>query len=280
LSQVVLVQLVLMLILLLVVSVPFVHRRSAPPDEGHPPAPSPTLRRIRPIDENEVIAQFLESEFFQDEYREYRETYARLVIQPDLNDKRENAIRRALLFHRRGRLWRELPEDTQWWEVELQPDDLKRVRMFARNHWLRYGAPTFLLLDTVETVRSHIEHRSRDPFIAKLRSLSEGMSADVEFSSVILISVDSSTPLTILEGNHRMTAAALFSPETAHQRFRFICGFSPNMANCCWYRTDISTLWRYALNTLAYYLIDRHRLTTAVLKAEALPAGRHNAGAA
>jgi hypothetical protein len=69
-----------------------------------------------------------------------------------------------------------------------------------------------------------------------------------------------------------MTAAALLSPDTLHRRFRFICGFSPHMADCCWYRTDISTLWRYAVNTLAYYLIDRHKLTTAVLRAETVPA--------
>jgi hypothetical protein len=86
---------------------------------------------------------------------------------------------------------------------------------------------------------------------------------------VILITVNQFTPLTILEGNHRMTAAALVSPETAHQRFRFLCGFSPRMSECCWYRTDLSTLWRYALNTIAYYLIDRQKLTTAILEGDA-----------
>jgi len=273
LNEVILVQLVLMLVLLLVVSVPFVLGPGEPPlEEKASRAPTPGLHRIRQVDENEVIAQFLESEFFQEEYKNYRDTYAHLVTHPDLTDERENAIRRALLFHRRGRLWRELPQDTEWWEVELDPEDLKRVRIFARNHWLRYGAPSFLLLDTVEAVRAQIGHRSRDHFVRKLRSLSAEMAGDAEYTSVILISIDSSTPLTILEGNHRMTAAALLSPETLHRRFRFICGFSPNMADCCWYRTDISTLWRYAVNTLAYYLIDRHKLTTAVLHAETVSA--------
>jgi O-antigen/teichoic acid export membrane protein len=273
LNEVILVQLVLMLALLLVVSVPFVRGQSDhPPEDTSGPPALRGLHRIRQVDENEVIAQFLESEFFQEEYKAYRDAYAHLVTHPDLGDDRENAIRRALLFHRRGRLWRELPEDTEWWEVELEAADLDRVRIFARNHWLRYGAPSFLLLDTVEVVRSQIERRSRDPFVRKLRSLSTEMAGDAEYTSVILISIDSSTPLTILEGNHRMTAAALLSPETLHHRFRFICGFSPHMADCCWYRTDISTLWRYAVNTLAYYLIDRHKLTTAVLQAEAVPA--------
>jgi hypothetical protein len=270
-----------MLVLLLVVSVPFLRKAWA--REVFDPSVSDAatgLTRLRRVDENEVIAQFLESEFFQEEYKEYREIYADLVLNPDLSDARENAIRRALLFHRRGRLWRELPPDTEWWEVELQPEDVKRIRIFARNHWLRYGAPTFLLLDAVENVRSRIADHSKDPFIVKLRSLSTEMAQDAQYSSVILITINDSAPFTILEGNHRMTAAALLSPETVNSRFRFICGFSPRMAECCWYRADVSTLWGYAVNTLAYYLIDRHKLTTAVLKAETAPAENRNLGAA
>jgi O-antigen/teichoic acid export membrane protein len=278
LQQVILVQLVLMLVLLLVVSVPFIRARWEMEEEVDDAVSSAAtgLARVRRVHENEVIAQFLQSEFFQEEYKDYREIYADLVINPDLSDERENAIRRALLFHRRGRLWRELPEDTEWWEVDLQPEDVRRIRIFARNHWLRYGAPTFLLLDAVERVRSRIAHHSRDVFIEKLRSLSTEMARAVQYSSVILITINNSAPFTILEGNHRMTAAALMSPETVNRRFRFVCGFSPRMAECCWYRTDVSTLWRYGVNTLAYYLIDRHRLTTAVLKAERAPlTGQH-----
>jgi len=277
LQEVILVQLVLMLILLLIVSIPFIRGQSATEMEQSFDTLSSSatgLARLRRVDENEVIAQFLQSEFFQEEYKDYREIYADLVIDPDLSDERENAIRRALLFHRRGRLWRELPDDTEWWEVDLQPEDVKRIRIFARNHWLRYGAPTFLLLEVVERVRSRIAHQSRDAFITKLHSLSAEMVEAAEHSSVILITVNNSAPFTILEGNHRMTAAALMSPETVNRRFRFLCGFSPRMAECCWYRTDVSTLWRYGVNTLAYYLIDRHRLTTAVLKAETAPLTR------
>jgi hypothetical protein len=76
--------------------------------------------------------------------------------------------------------------------------------------------------------------------------------------------MNNSTPLTIIEGNHRMTAAGLVSAETLHRRFRFICGFSPRMAECCWYRTDASTLSRYLLNTIAYYLIHRHEVAATI----------------
>jgi energy-converting hydrogenase Eha subunit C len=262
-------QLVLMMVLLLVVSVPFLRKQSwAAAEEVELGYELSDLNKLRRVDENEVIAEFLKSEFYHDEFSRYREHFAALVNNPDLKDERENAVRRALLFHRRGRLWREIPDDVEWWEVELSADDLKRVRVFARNQWLRYAVPGFSLLDIVDKVRERILSHSRDLFIGKLRSLSFEMALNAQYSSVILITINERTPLTILEGNHRMTAAALVSPETLHQRFRYLCGFSPRMSDCCWYRTDLSTLWHYALNTVAYYVMDRHKLA-AILEAEA-----------
>jgi O-antigen/teichoic acid export membrane protein len=266
-------QLILMMVLLLIVSVPFL-RNESPAQEASLPLYQPSgLRKMRRVAENEVIAEFLNSEFYQEEFSRYREAFARLLNNPNFSDERDNSLRRALLFRRRGRLWREIPNDTEWWEVQLSPEDMKRVRVFARNHWIRYAAPGFLLFDMVEKVRNRILSHSHDAFIGKLRSLSRAMTSDAQYSSVILITMNEFSPLTILEGNHRMTAAALVSPNTVHHRFRFLCGFSPRMSECCWYRTDLSTLWRYALNTVAYYLIDRHKLSTAILKAEAGSAG-------
>jgi hypothetical protein len=70
----------------------------------------------------------------------------------------------------------------------------------------------------------------------------------VDHSSVLLIGIDESGPLTIIEGNHRMAAASLVAPDAIHRRFRFLCGLSPRMNECCWYQTDLSTLWRYFRN--------------------------------
>lgn len=265
LRQVILVQLVLMFALVAIVATPFLSgrlRASRTAEER-----GQGLRKLRRVYEDEVIAQFLESEFYQDEFSGMRDMFAPLVTNPNLSDPHENAVRRALLFRRRGRLWRELPDDTQWWEVELASEDVSRIRVFARNHWLRYGAPGFYLLEAAEKIRRRIGSRARDAFIQKLQSLSLELSRDTDYSSIILIAQDEHSPLTIVEGNHRMTAAALVAPETLHNRFRFLCGFSPRMAECCWYRTDASTLWRYLWNTVAYYLVDRHKVSATILEA-------------
>ena len=270
LQTVITVQLVLMVILLLAVSVPFLRKSvssaTASQSDSLELRFETRLKKIRRLDENEVIAEFLRGEFYQDEFTHYRKRFSLLVRHPDFSNQRENSLRRALLFRRRGRLWQELPSDTEWWEVELSPIDFYRMRVFPRNQWLRYGAPSFLLPETVERIRTRILSNSSDGFVQKLRSLSEEMKEQqtMQSDSVILIAIDEHTPLTIIEGNHRMTAAALGLPEEMHRRFRFMCGFSPHMAECCWYQTDLSTLWRYAKNTIAYYVKHRRRIVAEI----------------
>jgi hypothetical protein len=222
------------------------------------------LRKIRRVDENVVIAEFLRGEFYHGEFEGHRKRFTQLVSHPDFSNQRENVLRKALLYRRRGRLWRELPPNTEWWEVELTPVDVQRMRVFPRNQWLRYGVPDFLLAETAERVRERILSNSSDAFIEKLRSLSLQMKQDSAFSSVILITIDEATPITIIEGNHRMTAASLGTPDEVHRRFRYLCGFSPNMADCCWYQTDVSTLWRYAKNTVSYYLKHRRQIAAEI----------------
>ena len=260
LQQVIGVQFVVMLVLLLSVSIPFWRRISA---RSRSEVVNTGIIKIRKIGEDEVIAEFLRGEFNQHhEFLDYRKPFANIVAHPNLDDATENESRRALLYRRRGRLWRELPSDTEWWEVELTFQDIERTRVFARNQWLRYGTRGFLLLDVATRIRTRILSDSQDRFITKLRSLSIEVAENVQFSSVILIAIDENSPLTIIEGNHRMTAAALVSPETAHQRFRFLCGFSPRMEQCCWYQTNPSTLFRYARNSFAYHFKYRKMIAT------------------
>jgi len=217
---------------------------------------APILKR-QPIEEDEVIAGFLRNEFYHAEFHRYWDQLEKIVLDPDFLDTDQNALRRALLCRRRGRMWREFPANTQWWEVELKPDDLARVRIFPRSHWRTIAHGSFALVEVVENIRNRARRGLGGDFLAKVRSLSTYLRDESGPPTVILmIGIDEVSPLTIVEGNHRMVAAMLLSPHTACRKFRFICGFSPRMAECCWYKTDISTLWRYTKNTVLYLRKD------------------------
>jgi O-antigen/teichoic acid export membrane protein len=264
LRDVIAIQLVLMILLLVAVSVPFLRIQAAQERSASPGK----LDKLRKVQEEEVIAEFIKAEFYQPEFDPYRQKYSAIVYHPDLDNKHENAARRALLFRRRGRMWRELPEDTVWWEVEFKEDTLARIRAFPRKQWRKFANGSFYLTGMIEKIRKNIQSRDLSQFNLKMRAVLEDLNENVVPDSVLLIGVDEQSPLTIIEGNHRMAAAMMLSPDDVHRRFRFYCGLSANMTQCCWYQTDFITLSRYARNIVRYMFRDRDYFVQRALRTQ------------
>lgn len=210
----------------------------------------------RRITESEAIAEFLKNEFYQKEYDHDREEFESIVLDPDLADETQNSIRRALLYRRRGHMWRELPKDTIWHEAEIGAEDLKRIRVFPRAHWRKISNGSFLLSEIVKRIRDSAIAKT-DPAFSKIQLLRYRLQRDTVNSAVLLIGVDEEQPLTILEGNHRLAAAMLVSPRLVHTGFRVLVGLSPRMYESCWYDTNIPTLWNYIKNRLRNLLVDK-----------------------
>ena len=236
------------------------------------------MKRLRHVTEAEVIAEFLKNEFYQEEFHHDREQFEQLVLGADITDERANALRRALLFRRRGHLWRELPADTTWWEVEIEPEDLERIRVFPRAQWRKVASGSFLLRDIVKQIRdTPFRGKTRD-FIAKVQAFSYRLRTTADDSAVLLIGVDGTDPVTVLEGNHRLTAALLASPEVLQKRFRVFCGFSSRMSECCWYQTNVANLWRYGRNRARNLFYDRDADVERLMESAVRPRSSSEAG--
>lgn len=253
LSQVIYVQLWLMIVLFTVVALPLLRREIAPAEDR---TTYTRLSVAREMSEQQVIAEFLRSEFHHPEFEEYRKEFEYLVMKPDLNSGRENALRRALLFLRRGAMWRELPLDTQWFKVELTRQDLERIRFFPRAQWRRMAEGSFYLTEMVDSLREKWRQSPDDDFFRKLHRMTTSVQAGTVSPTVLLIGIDTQSPLTILDGNHRMAAAILSQPPADLETFQFICGLSPAMVRCCWYRTNVNTVSRYLTNILRHIFYD------------------------
>ena len=106
-------------------------------------------------------------------------------------------------------MWRELPEDTKWFEVEMATSDLAGVRVFPRAQWRRVSQGSFYLNDVVQEIREPRAEEPEDEFFSKLRRLSTD---DAVNRTVLLIGLNDTEPLTILDGNHRIAAAMLVAP--------------------------------------------------------------------
>jgi hypothetical protein len=206
---------------------------------------------VRRISEDAAIAEFLKSDFHVPAFREYHKTMSEIVMNPNFGDPEENAKRRALFYIRHSYLWREIPQDTEWYEVEISHEDLAGVRMFPRAQWRKVASGRFSCLQIAEGLQKNQDELD-SAFVAKLRAIGTRFDADDPgLNAVILIGTSEADPLTVIDGNHRLTAALMHSPD-AIKKLRFICGLSPRMTECCWYRTNLITLFRYAKNVLTH----------------------------
>jgi O-antigen/teichoic acid export membrane protein len=255
LREVILVQLVLMAALLVCVALPFLVGLLANRRELLRPGAARAARLIRSVSEDEVIAEFLKSDFYAPEFQPYQDSFRNIVSAPDLDNAKDNAKRRALLFLRHLALWKEIPTGTKWYEVEIKEADLGQIRAFPRAHWRKLAHGNFSMTEVTEGMRTR-QHLVDAPFLTKMAAIGDQLHRDDPgFNAVILIGLNEREPLTVLDGNHRLLAATLASPSDLN-KLRFLCGLSPRMTECCWYNTNFMTLFRYARSKLARSIRD------------------------
>lgn len=211
------------------------------------------MKRLRRITEAEVIAEFLQGEFFHKEYDGDRDRFASIVEHPDLTDEAENALRRALLFRRRDTMWWELPEDRQWWTVELEPADTEQVSVFPRAHWRKLAQGNFKALRVAERVRELAQSAQPDAFSRKITGISTAVQPEGRKGLIIFLGIDEHGPVTLLEGNHRFIASLIAPGANLLAGARLVGVFSPNMEKCCWYKTNLRTLFRCLKNRIQHY---------------------------
>lgn len=227
------------------------------------------MKKLRQVAETEVIWEFLRNEFHHHDFDRDRGRYVRFVQSPDLNDPRENAVRRALFYRRRGHMWNQLPADTTWWEVRVEPADLERLDVFARTHWRKIGGTNCRLAHVVERMRSAdfsktyvvggtahggVEISRVGDVVDAVNAFSKELANRDDESAAVLIGIDEAKPITILEGNHRFAAALLHSPDLLFRQFRVFYGASTSMTKCCWYGPPTAAnMARYALKRLKHF---------------------------
>lgn len=255
LREVIWVQLIVMVVLLAVVAVPFFLRTAADEsEEAARPGGSP-IRVLRRVSEDEVIAAFLLGDINNPAFHGYTDVLHDIIVSPNCDDPVENAKRRALLFIRHYALWKELPRGTEWYELQLRPEDLEQIRVFPRAQWRRLAKGDYSITRIAERMLNQ-EAGPGDDFAAKIAALRDRLTTEEPgLGTVLLIGRNENEPLTILDGNHRLLAAMLGVPGQV-EKLRVLCGLSPRMSSCCWYNTNLFTLFLYGKNIISHVATD------------------------
>jgi anti-anti-sigma regulatory factor len=251
LREVILVQLVLMATLLVLVALPFLINSLTGSDATEGAGTFVPAKLIREVGEDEIISEFLKSDFYRPIFQQYQESLGKIVLDPNLSDARENSRRRALFFVRHLSLWNEIPAGTRWYEMEMTESGLGQIRVFPRAQWRRIGKGNFWITEIASRIGALLnacEDQDDSRFLAKIAAIRDEFIQDSgPLGSVILIGVNERSPLTLLDGNHRLVAAMLASGNKV-RNLRFLCGLSPQMRDCCWHNTNLTTLFHYGTN--------------------------------
>jgi hypothetical protein len=195
------------------------------------------MRVIGRSSEAEMVAVFLrgelESERFGAGVRAAIDE--RLLLEPDLEDEGQNAVRRAALTELRGYESREglfhgFPDDMRWERAALTPEEVLAVRYIEYDYWVELSGGTRLPLDAAGRIRAGLTVFGvpNDGFFELADELGRR-----RLPEPIVVGGHGSR-LVVLEGHARLTAYAL-RPEALPAELEVLLGRSPGIASwACW----------------------------------------------
>lgn len=190
------------------------------------------MRVIRPSSEPEMVATFLRGELDSPRFGAVVRSVVdeRLVLEPDLGDERQNAVRRAALTKLRGYEFRDglfhgFPDDVRWERAALTPDEVLAVRYIEYDYWVELSGGSRLPLPAAERLRAGITvfRVPNDGFFELARALATGLLPE------LIVVGGAGEKLVVLEGHARLTAFAL-RPEALPPELELLLGRTPRIS--------------------------------------------------
>src|SRR6266852_1697123 len=170
---------------------------------------STTMRKIRAIKEDEMIAAFLYAELnsprFCKKVEAYLQQYAvdrRLIQAADLHDVQENATRRILLgaYRDYGQGWgyfEGFPEQLRWERIGLTRQEVEQVKYIEYDYFVDLSGGSRLAIDGARRALAGIDvfGLSSQYFV----DIAEALRRGVQFPPLICVGRDKGSPLVVLE---------------------------------------------------------------------------------
>lgn len=194
------------------------------------------MKAIRASSEDEMIAEFLSAELTSARFgRQILDALKEcgapegMVRNPDLHNKKENRLRRAVFTKyreygsNRG-LFENFPSDVRWERVSFTREEVKRIRYIDYSYWVELSGGSRLAADAALNIRRGVTAfgQSNDRFFEAAASLRSGG----RFPPLIVVSKDRTSRIVVLEGHVRLTAY-LLEPELMPKEIEALIGYSP-----------------------------------------------------
>lgn len=181
---------------------------------------------------DEIVHSWLKDEWYLNHYDQLRQTVAMKILDdPDFFNEGENKTRLELLRHVRQPMVDPLPNDTEWYVIDFNKDDLNRTFIVPSSDWLPLTNNTFHILEALKNVESNLDHADR---IREIKAATDNGNVS---KNLILVASSSESLFTIIEGNHRAVAFASKALENSGEAIveEIFLGISPQMKSYIWY---------------------------------------------
>ena len=202
---------------------------------------------IESVTEDDVVLAFVKAEinspFYGPKYQAQlaslgasRET---LIDNADLSDQPQNDLRKTLLRGARGYpdrfLFRNLPRDTAWRRVRLEPNEIVALKNGRFDNWIELTKGSRSVAQGAAEIASGVAERSANADIRKIavgvKEIAEKVRAGHKFPELIVVKATDGS-LILLEGNTRATAYVLAEKSEPTEVF---VGSSAQMKFWDWY---------------------------------------------
>lgn len=203
------------------------------------------MKILRSITEDDMISVFLKSEISSRRFRSDMENILKeiscdesIISHPDLKNESENLKRKKILSQYRGfdkklKLFESFPKEVSWVKAELGKDEVLEIKYINYSYWNELSGNSRLPQDAVATILSgkQVFGVSNQDFLDAAESLRKGNF----FPELILVGLDETSKLVVLEGHLRLTAYALV-PEYIPDPLEVIIGFSKDFSEWLEYK--------------------------------------------
>jgi hypothetical protein len=169
--------------------------------------------------ENEMISLFISEEVksarFKNNILEIINTEKidrNIVDNPDLNNKKENKLRKLILKKFRGYnnkgIFTDFPKSIDWNWVTLDKEDILKIKYISYDYWEELSNGTRYAKDSVENIKNGVEvfGVSNRNFVSLSEYIKEGKQLD---PLIIMAPVENKQKMIVLEGHARLTGMNL-----------------------------------------------------------------------
>lgn len=188
------------------------------------------MQFLEKISIEQVASEWLQAEWYKSYFDDVREKYAE-VITPDITNKRENDIRKEILFSVRHDVVAPLYHlGCTWKKVLLDKDDMLHLFTIPASDWYAITGKTFQLKNIPENLAYDVGHKTN--IKKKLTLLNKGE----KLKNGIILVGSSEKDLTIIEGNHRMASFMLYLTQNNKLPYEqeVIVGLTPQIEKYRW----------------------------------------------